>query len=267
MKSRTGFWGLLIFLHLNYTSVGQTISRKIKEIKSKEITYVSTDRLGNFFIGSNGLVKKIDANGNVIASLKRKDITLLEPWYHPAVFIYDRKKNSCFYFGRNFENVRELKVNPAWAIEPLLVCSSNDNKIWLFDHADVSVKKVNPLTDEVMREFSLDTTLFKIAPSFTFLREYQSMIVLLDKHSGILILNSIGKQIKKIDKPGIRNVGFFGEYLYYLDGGAVKFQHVITEEAFDVKVEGDNKFALVSDERILLVNQKNQISLFEFHPE
>jgi hypothetical protein len=267
MTNKIGFYGLLIFFHLNYTAIGQTISKKILEIKSKEVVQVSVDRLGNFFIVSTGLVKKIDANGKVTASLKQKNITILEPWYHPAIFIYDQKKNSCLYFDRNFENEKEIKVNSAWAIEPSLACPSNDNKIWLFDQADASVKKVNPLTNEVLIEFILDTTQFKTAPSFTFLREYQSMIFLLDKYSGILVLNSIGKQIKKIDKNGISNFGFFGEYLYYLDDPAIKFLHLVTEEAFEVKVEGNNKFALVSDERILLVNQKNKLSIFEFRPE
>jgi hypothetical protein len=190
----------------------------------------------------------------------------MEPWYHPTIFNYDKKKQRYYVYGRNFENERQTSVEPAWAIEPSLVCPDHDNKLWLFDLADASIKKVNPFTNEVLIEFSLDTTKFKTKPSFTHLREYQNMIFLLDANSGIIILNNIGKQINKIEKAGIGNFNFFGEELYYLDGHSIKLVDLYTEETHEIKVEGENKFALVTDERIVLVNKKNRVSVFEFKP-
>lgn len=261
-------WFIFAFLFPFHSQAqSQTLLKKIKEFKSSEITQLSVDRLGNFFLVSkNGSIKKYDPQGKVTASLKEKNTTLLEPWYHPSIFIYDKKKQSYTAYGRNFENGRQTSVDPAWAIEPALVCPSNDNKLWLFDQADASIKKVNPFTNEVLIEFSLDTTKFKTKPNFTHLREYQSMIFLLDKNSGIVILNNIGKQINKIEKADIGNFNFFGEELYYLDGDSIKLFDLYTEETHKIKVEGENKFALVTDERIILVNSKNRVTVFEFKP-
>jgi hypothetical protein len=268
-KSRVSYlsaWIISAFL-FSFQVQSQTPLKKIKEFKSSEVTQVSVDRLGNFFlVFKNGSIKKYDPQGKVTTSLKWKNTTLLEPWYHPSIFIYDKKKQRYTTYGRNFENGRQTSMEPAWAIEPALVCPSNDNKLWLFDRADASIKKVNPLSNEVLIEFNLDTAKLKTKPDFTHLREYQSMIFLLDKNSGIIILNNIGKQINKIEKVGIGNFNFFGEELYYLDGSSIKLFDLYTEETREIKVEGDNKFALVTDERIILVNKKNMVSVFEFHP-
>jgi hypothetical protein len=267
-QNYVSMWFVFIFLFLQHSQIySQAPLKKIKEIKSAEVVQATVDRLGNFFlVAKNGTIKKYDPLGKITATLKGKNITLLEPWYHPVIFTYDQKKQRYTAYGRNFENEKENTVEPAWAIEPTLVCPSNDNKLWLFDQADASLKKVNPLSSEVLIEFSLDTTQFKIKPSFIHLREYQNMIFLLDKNSGIVILNNIGKQINKIEKAGIGNFNFFGEELYYLDGNTIKFFDLYTEDTHEIKVEGENKFAVVTDERIILVNKKNRALVFEFKP-
>ncbi len=261
------FIGLVCAFLSSSTLQSQVPLQKIKEFKSSQVNQVSVDRLGNFFLVlKNGSIKKYDRQGKVIASIKGKDITILEPWYHPSIFIYNKKKQTYATYGRNFESERQAAVEPAWAIEPALVCPSNDNKLWLFDQADASLKKVNPFTNEVLIEFNLDTTKFKSKPDFTHLREYQSMIFLLDKNSGIVILNNIGKQINKIEMMGIGNFNFFGEELYYLGYNSIHLFDLYTEETRVIKVEGENKFALITDERIILVNRKNSVSVFEFKP-
>jgi hypothetical protein len=257
----------LIFLLLLFSVLSgqsQTLLKKIKEIKSAEVVLATVDRLGNFFISTkNSTTKKFDSNGKTLAMLKGRNITLLEPWFHPFIFTYSLKQKSYAIYGRFFENEDEKPLDPAWAIDPLLVCPGNDNKLWLFDKADASLKKVNPLTAEVMTEFNVDTAQFKVAPHFTHLREYQNMIFLLDQNSGILIFSNIGKQINKIKKAGILNFNFFGEELYYIDGTEIKLFDLYSEEIHHLEVKGENKFALLTDERLILVNQKNRIFLFE----
>jgi hypothetical protein len=62
------------------------------------------------------------------------------------------------------------------------------------------------------------------------------------------------------------NFNFFGEELYYLDTDSIKLFDLYTEEIRDLKIEGENKFALVTDERIILITKKNRVLLFDFHP-
>jgi len=243
---------------------GQQIGKKIKEIKSAEVICATVDRLGNFFIASkNNVIKKFDAQGKLMATLKGKNTTLLEPWYHPSIFLYSHVNQKYWIYGRYFENDKEHLLDPSWAIQPTLVCPSNDNKLWLFDAADASIKKVNPITKEVLIEFYADTTKASAPPVYAHLREYQNMIFLLDQRSGISIYSHIGKKIHQIAKQGIDNFNFFGEELYFLDGSKIKFFDLGTGEAREIEVGDGYKYVLATDESIVLVNQKNRILLFE----
>src|SRR5215467_746719 len=66
--------------------------KKIKELSFKNIDNVSVDRLGDLFVVfKNGSIKKYDANGRELAVLKKGKLpTLIEPWYHPRIFVYHR---------------------------------------------------------------------------------------------------------------------------------------------------------------------------------
>ncbi|MCX8490225.1 MAG: hypothetical protein ORN54_04080 [Cyclobacteriaceae bacterium] len=258
---------LCFILSSPFFANGQQIGKKIKEIKSAEVTHATVDRLGNFFIVSKkNVIKKFDSQGKLMATLKGNSTTLLEPWYHPSIFLFSHLTQKYWIYGRYFENEKEYSIEPSWAIQPTLVCPSNDNKLWLFDVADASIKKVNPATKEVVIEFYTDTIQAKGTPVYTHLREYQNMIFLLNQQSGIEVYSHIGKKIYQVDKAGINNFNFFGEELYYLDGTKMKFFDLGTGTTREIEVGGDYKYVLASDESIILVSQKNRILVFENKP-
>jgi hypothetical protein len=242
----------------------QTQLSKIKEWSSGEISNAAVDRLGNFLlIYKKGGIKKYDPNGKVMASLRKSKPTLIEPWYHPSIFIYDRGTQKYFSYGRFFENVQEHKLPPEFAIEPYLICPTHDNRLWILDQSDYSLKKINPLSNEVQNEFVLNAGM--PAPAFTFLKEYQNLIFLQEKNA-IWIINTLGKVINKIEGAQLGNFGFFGQELYYLESNTVRFINLLTEESYELKLDGDLKFALVTDERILTITKNNKVTLYNYIP-
>lgn len=261
---RFGIITFIFFLLHVPEGQAQTQLTKIKEWTSREISNASVDRLGNFFLlYKKGGIKKYDPNGKVMATLPKSKPTLIEPWYHPSIFIYDRGTQKYFSFGRFFENVQEHKLPPEFAIEPYLVCPTHDNRLWILDKTDYSLKKVNPLNNEVQNEFVLDTG--SASPSFTYLKEYQNLIFLQEKNA-IWIINTLGKVINKIESAQLGNFGFFGQELYYLENNTVRFINLLTEESYELKLEGDLKYALVTDERILTVTIDNKVTLYNYIP-
>lgn len=254
----------IFFLLITPDGKAQTQLTKIKEWSTTEISNVSVDRLGNFFlINKKGGIKKYDPNGKVMASLRKSKPTLIEPWYHPSIFIYDRAIQKYYSYGRFFENVREYKLPPEIAIDPYLICPTHDNRLWILDKTDYSLKKINPLNNEVLNEFVLNTE--SAAPAFTYLKEYQNLIFLQEKNA-IWIINTLGKVINKIESTQSGNFGFFGQELYYLENNTVRFINLLTEESYELKLEGDLKFALVTDERILTIASNNKVTLYNYIP-
>jgi len=250
-----------VFLFCN-SSEAQRL-KKVKEIKAGKIESVAIDRLGDFFLAfKSGEIKKYDANGKILASLKRaKAPTLLEPWFHPKIFVYDQLGQQIAIYDRNFQSPDIKQLEPSIAIKPLLACPTNDNKLLVLDGADYSIKKVNPLNNEVTAEFYVDSA--ESRPNFIYLREYQNLIFFLDKNTGIAIYNIVGKKVNQL-KTDANNFGFFGEELYFLQEGKVVFFDLYTEKIRLVDV-GEGKFVLVSDERILLVKENGRVTLFEFN--
>jgi hypothetical protein len=251
---------LLIFSSL--TAFAQT-PKKIKEITAKNIEMVSVDRLGDLFlVFKNGSIKKFDANGNVLASLKKDKLpSLIEPWYHPRIFTYHRELQDCIFYDHNFESPQVDKLDPSVAVNPFLVCPTSDNKFLVLDQADWSIKKINPTTNKVLSEFNIDTTSLA-KPNFSYLREYQNLIFLLDENSGIFIFSNLGKKINYI-KCKIKNFGFYGEELFYLIDDKVIFFDLYSEKTREVKVD-PGKFVIVTDERIFLVKEAGRVIIFEF---
>ena len=244
-------------------SVAQTPVRKIKEFKTREIKSVTVDRLGNFFfVLKNGRINKYDANTKLVATSKIQT-DLLEPWFHPSIFSFNRNQNKITRYGRHFENPVTTEIDASWAIEPYLVTVRADNHIWILDKADASLKHINPMTGATISEFSIETTQFAKHPHFTHIREYQNMLFVLDQNSGILIFTILGKQVEHLKKSGILNFNFVGEELYYANGNTIQFFDLTTEAMREIKVEGNNQFALVTDERIILIDDKNRVRVWE----
>jgi len=242
---------------------GQTL-KKVKEFKPGKIENITIDRLGDFFIMlKNGTITKYDANGKVLATVTLpQSPTLLEPWFHPRIMAYNQREQTYTLYDRNLENPISQKVDPAVAIRPMLACPTNDNQLLVLDQADWSIKKVNAATNQVMDEFYLDSTQFGRKPDIRLIREYQNLIFILDQNAGILFYNSVGKKINRI-YPASANFGFFGEELYYLQPGKIVFFDLYTEKTRELKVP-DARWALVSDERVMLVSDKGKVTLYEF---
>lgn len=259
---------ILIFALLFFcgpSGYSQTNLKKIKEWKANHVTLLTEDRLGNFFlVSSKGKIKKYDETGKLVASVSKIAPTLIEPWYHPSIFIYSRRNQSYSVYGRNFEDRKDFTIEPAFAIEPTLVCPTHDNKLWILDKADWSLKKVNPLSTEVIQEFTLDPSVLMPSSEFTYLREYLNLLFLIDKNSGIVILNHLGKVIETIEIQNLNQVYFFGDELYYLESNTLKFSNLLTEERHEVKLPEETIQAVMTDELIITLNFRKRISLYTY---
>ncbi|GHN01390.1 hypothetical protein WSM22_28790 [Cytophagales bacterium WSM2-2] len=246
------------------TGVVAQVPKKIREFSPGKVENVSVDRLGNFFlVFKNGTIKKYDPNGKLLAAMSKETLpTLIEPWFHPKIFVYHRDQQRYAFFDHNIQEAEMGKVDPSVAVNPWLVCPTNDNKLLVLDKADWSIKKVTLAGAQVLTEFDIDTTSLASPLDFTYMREYQNLIFLLEKNSGIYIYSNLGKRVNSI-KTVVHNFGFFGEELFYLTDDKVIFYDLYSEKSREIKLQ-PGRFMIVTDERIILVNEKNRVLIFEF---
>lgn len=92
------------------------------------------------------------------------------------------------------------------------------------------------------------------------------MIFLQEKNAIWIINSSLGNVIEKIESKQLGNFGFFGQEIYYLENNIIHFINLLTEDRYEIKLEGNTTFALVTDERVLTVSPDNKISLYNYVP-
>src|SRR5690606_15035640 len=106
--------------------------------------------------------------------------TVFDPRDGARIFAYHRETQRYKFFTPSFETLSAFEVDPSFAIQPWLICTSGENKLWILDAADNTLKKVNARSSEVEVEVVVDSTSIGKVTQFTTMREYQAFVFLLN---------------------------------------------------------------------------------------
>ena len=231
------------------------------------IVSVAIDRPGDFYaITNTGQIQRFDKDGKLTLLYKAERVpTLFDPRDGSRIFVYYRGDQLYEYRNPSFESVSSYKIDPAFAIQPWLICPSGDHKLWVLDSVDHSLKRIDVRASEVEVEVVVDSALIERASSFTLMREYQNFVFLLNPQRGIYIFNSLGRHIKTIPVSDVQTFNFLGEELYYLQGGKLQFMNLFSAETRQLPMDRDYHAALLTDERMILFTLKS-IDIFSFRP-
>lgn len=229
------------------------------EIDSVESVYV--DRPGDLYVLlKNSNLIKFDRDGKFLSQQNFPETpTLFDPRDGSRAFVYFQKNQHCSFYSEGIR--QEYKIEPHYAIDPVLVCSSGDHQLWVLDRSDWSIKRINPSQSKVIAEAWIDQKQFIQNPDFTFLREYQNFLFAIEKNTGILVFNSLGTQIKKIAAPGVAQVNFFGEELYYKKDDKLVFYDLFDATEREIPINPGCANALLTDTRLFVVF-KSSIEIF-----
>jgi len=230
--------------------------KKIKSLTvSDEVIYATVDRPGELYIVTkNGQIQRFDINGKLLSVYKNNPApTLFDPRDGARLFAYFRHDQHYSFLNPSFDVTESHTIDSSLVIAPWLICISGDHNVWILDAADESIKKINVMTGTVDADLKIADTLFQEVASFTFMREYQGFLFLLNREKGILIFNSIGKWLKTIGSPVMSYFNFLGEELYYTEGAKVKFFNLFTAETREMAIRQPGQFILLTDERIFTV--------------
>jgi len=261
MKTRPALLFVFFFAVLHIAEA----QRKIKSLSvSDEIVYATVDRPGELYVlTKNGQIQRFDVNGKLMAVYRNNPApTLFDPRDGSRLFAYFREDQHYDFLNPSFEVTAGHVVDSSFVAEPWLVCISGDHNVWILDASDESLKRVNVTTSRIEADTQVTPNPTGMMATYTFMREYQGFLFLLDNKRGILIFNSLGKIIKTIAYPGVPYFNFIGEELYYPENGKIKFFNLFTAETRDMSVAGAPQFTLITDERMFTI-KGNAIDFFE----
>lgn len=226
-----------------------TAQKRVTVIDIKEVASAYVDRPGDLYIlHTDNKISKFDTLGMPIGELSFEQTpAVFEPRDGARMFIYfaDSKKGSFF----SPETKQEFTIQNHFAIEPVLATSSGDNHVWIVDKADWSIKRFDPRNSKIIAESLIDKTQFEGDPKIVAIREYQNFLFVLEKNTGILIFNSLGKQIKKIEGKKIPYFNFLGEELYYIKDDKLIFYDLFDGTTREEATDSKSLYTLLTDAR------------------
>ena len=245
--------------------------QKVKTLSIKNISVASVDRLGNFyFVLPSGKMQKYDGDGTLLdeSSSTILPLTLLEPWNPLKVFTYSNQQRKYQFWDHHLERLEDKTLEPSFSITPQLVCPANENnKAWILDVADYSLKRVDMITNKIDLEESLPADWIDKNTHFVFIREYQNRVFLLDESKGIFMLNNLGKPITTIGVKGLTFFNFLGQELCYGDGLKIMLLDLFTGESriFATLPTTENIVGtIITDERLVVVTGAN-VQFYKFN--
>jgi hypothetical protein len=260
---------ILIIIALAGISYASNAQEKITSVTlTDSMTTTAIDRPGDVYIVTrSGQIQKLSTDGKLLLSFKADTVpTLFDPRDGARLFIYFRESQLYRFMNPSFNPLSTFEVDPAFAIQPWLICPSGEYKLWILDQADNSLKKVDIQTGRVEVEVVVGPDILDDASNFTAMREYQGFVFLLNPTRGIEIFNPLGIHIRSIEAPGIRNFNFLGEDLYYLKDDVLVFFNLFSATTLQQTVGKGYEQALVSEDRLMLFTPL-RVDIFSFtHP-
>ena len=249
---------LLVFLSIS-VKAQLTWQRSITSAK-KIITY-SLDRTGNLYVSyENGEITKFSPNLDSLKSFSPERVDqfrLIEAWHGFQIFAFNQKFQDFVLLDRFLTRDTKYSLGETGLFYITLATFSSDQNLWLLEENGLRLVKYDFKSGQVIIDVSLDTWLDNNDHDFTFLREYQNQLYLVDKNSGIYIFDNLGNFIKKSTIAGISSLSFFGENLYYIKEANLIEKGLYSEQlqAFSLD-EVKNTGVLVFDKKVYLIQDK-----------
>ncbi len=253
---------LVVVLTLSFASAGQGLAVKIT--LGDNIVWAGVDRAGDLFVVlANGDVQKFDKTGKKIGSHKFKTPpTLLDPLDGVQSFYYHRQGQIYGNMSYDFTTIAEHIIDPAFAVSPWLVCPAL-RELWILDSADFSIKKTAQNAATISLETALQHLPQKRITDYTFMREYQNYVFLLDITAGVHVFNLLGKFVHTLGEKYMTHFNFYGEELYYVSGKELIFIDLYTSEKRKLPLEATSRFAILNDDRMYSVTTRT-ITISDF---
>lgn len=252
-------------------SFSQEIDLKLlKSVKiNSPVKKVSIDTYFNFYTAdANGNVSKFDSDGNFLLTFspqKKSNVTLLEAWRNVNIFVFYRNFQQFLFLNRFLTPSPNTDLNEELVGFARIAAPSSDNNLWLVDESDFSLKKYNLTFHKLDIRNPLELILNPQNYDLTFLREYQNLLFINDKNSGILIFDNMGNLKERISVQGLDYFSFIKNNLYYIKDNKLILLDLYTKKSKEIELPAPKtyNFVLLSEQRAFFFDQ-DSVDIFSF---
>ena len=255
--------GLIFIILFSLLIINTSLSQGNITFNTKsEIIWAGVDRPGDLFLVLNsGGVEKYDTTGKLIGHYNFKSPpTLFEPLDGTKSFYYFQPDNIYGELSYDLSTATSFKLEPYFAVSPILVCSSNHD-IWILDAGNGEIKKTNSQNGSIALESVVHDWKSSQIKNIKYMREYQNYLFILNTAVGVEMYDPIGNYVTTFLGSGIASFNFLGEEIYYTLGDKIILTDLYTFEKRKIQMEKSYLFALIVENYIFCADGK-EVTIF-----
>ena len=213
---------ILLLLSITSQAYSQLISDSL--CFKKNIIDYSIDATGSIFLSfEGGAITKYSPNLDSLLSyspIKVGNIRLLETGNGLRIFAFYHFFQEYLITDRFLARPVLSKLSNSSFDFVEIATQSQDNNIWLVESSGFRLLKFNVVYGEIEIETNLNSIINNENSSFTFIREYQNQVFLVDENSGIYIFDNLGNFTRKII-ANTNKCSFSGNSILYMEDNSL----------------------------------------------
>ena len=227
----------ILTIPLTLLSIMSGVSQNLQlitKIPIKPPRAISIDRKDMLYIADNqGDIKRYNAQGElqqVFSPSKIGNISIIEAWTSLRILVFYEEYQEYVILDRFLNQTSSYTFTPEHIGFAKTISLAADNRIWLFDNTDFSLKKYDPILQTNILITSLDLLLDPAEFDINFIREYQNLLFVNDKNKGVLLFDNLGNYKKTLEYPGLDFIGVYQDEIFFLQNGRIYFYNVYKDQ-------------------------------------
>ncbi|MCR9017245.1 hypothetical protein [Aquiflexum gelatinilyticum] len=239
-----------------------------EEINLPRMDKVSMDNQGFIFVTDlEGNLYQFNKSGKVINNFsphRQGRISQLEAGWTINIFTFSIDLQEYRILDRFINPVADNRIPLNLITLAKAATLGNNNIIWVYDEADLSLKQFDYMRNQVVQQQPLNLILDRSSLDITEMREYQNLLFIHIKGEGIFILDNQGNLIKKIQANPSRNFGFWKNKTVFIENEKVISMDFQSEKKDTFLLSDDFKpSGVLLNQQIILLFDNTQIRIYQ----
>ncbi len=244
---KTDLFLLILFFFLQIFPVSN-IQGQPNTIKIEKITDATIDNEGNIYVSTKqGIIKKYDSLFNELFTFASDDIIPLTSIYVSfqfRIFGFYQFNQSYLILDRYFKPLYHTVLDPETIGNATAAAYASDNSLWIFDESDFSLKKINPVLNQLEIHIKMPLLIADDEYSIFQIIAYQNRIYIHNYMYGIYVFDQFGNYLKKLPVQTKSKFAFYRDGLIFIEDTFLKSINIYSNQSTRIGIIPDAKDVL-----------------------
>jgi hypothetical protein len=192
-----------------------------------EAKNIQTDRLGNIYvISKTNQLYKYNSDGKLLSTLNYKylgNITFVDATNPLEIYVFYKELNLVVFLDNNLAYRGEIHLNDFNIGQAAAIARSFDNGLWVFDLADMQLKKMNKDGSNLQASGNV-RQYAKTNSSITYLYDNNDRVFVNDSANGIFVFDVFATYVKTLPIKGCDEIKVINQELFYYNNTSAQLK-------------------------------------------